>query len=371
MNICRDDRDPHAPDPTPALRLETLATRDDADWDRLVAVAPQGNVFLRSDWLAMLCDTDAHGLRIHRLGCRNRAGRLVAGWVVPYRRQWGRLFANGFDFFYNGPLLEPGLSSPNIHHVSERQRALSLLARGLRESASLVVAEAHPEFHDARALLYDGWIVSAEYTHLWDQEVRETTLERMNREKRREIRRGLESHVFRREPRADLALTPFLKLYRATMQKFGWLPTAAWEDQFRTRLRWMADRDGCRLYTASTAEGQLLAGVLVLLSREDRTAYFWRMGAATDRRDSRVVPALYWWTAMELGVEDPDIRHINFGGSPPPSLSQFKDYLAATPTLHFRLIHKPPSAHLGLWTLSERTKLAIRRARAHFGGLTI
>ena len=371
MNSQAVDRHPSPSTVPPSLRLETLAPRDDADWDRLVVAAPQGNVFLRSDWLAMLCETDAQDLNILRLGCRNRAGRLVAGWAIPYRRQWGRLFANGFDFFYNGPLLEPELSSPNIHHVSERLLALSLLARGLGESTSLVVAEAHPEFHDARALLYDGWIVSAEYTHLWDQVVRETTLERMNREKRREIRRGLESHVFRREPRADLALAGFLRLYRATMRKFGWLPTAAWEDQLRTRLRWMADRDGCRLYTASTAEGQLAAGVLVLLSREDRTAYFWRMGADPERRDSRVVPALYWWTAMELGVEDPDIRHINFGGSPPPSLSQFKDYLAATPTLHFRLIHKPPSALLGLWTLSERTKLAIRRARAHFGGLAI
>jgi len=187
-------------------------------------MAPQGNVFLRSDWLGMLCETDAQDLHILRLGCRNRTGRLVAGWAIPYRRQWGHRFANGFDLFYNGPLLEPGLSSPNIHHVSERLRALSLLARGLRESTSLVVAEAHPEFHDARALLYDGWIVSAEYTHLWDQAVRETTLERMNREKRREIRRGLESYDFRREPRADLALTPFLRAMSALTVETGFSP---------------------------------------------------------------------------------------------------------------------------------------------------
>jgi hypothetical protein len=95
--------------------------------------------------------------------------------------------------------------------------------------------------------------------------------------------------------------------------------------------------------------------------------------------------AAYSHTGDELWKRDLTETHGAFGtqwtygssplldnGKLPENLDALTpNYLAAIPTLHFRLIHKPPSALLGLWTLSERTKLAIRRARAHFGGMAI
>jgi len=96
----------------------------------------------------------------------------------------------------------------------------------------------------------------------------------------------------------------------------------------------MRQRDGCRLYTARTAAGDLAAGVVVLLSREDATAYLWRQGSSPDLVQAGGIPALYWHAASDLAAEFPN---VNFGGSPQASLSQFKDYLGAEAVPHFAL----------------------------------
>jgi len=152
----------------------------------------------------------------------------------------------------------------------------------------------------------------------------------MTREKRREIRRAEENFTFSQEE-GDAVLDAFLPLYHQTMYKFTWRPSLKWETIFKKRINWMLLRDGCRLYTARTADGELAGGVVALLSREDQTAYLWRQGSQAHQLG--LVSALYWRAACDLAGEFPQ---INFGGSPQFSLSQFKDYLGARAVPHLQ-----------------------------------
>lgn len=358
LHVTNADQDPSAP--TVSI-LNTPTRVDDAEWDQLIETSPCGNVFLRSDWLRMLCETSPDALRILRLTARDRQGHLRGGWAIPYRERSGCRFSRDFDFFYNGPLLAPDLAAPTVHRISERQRLLSNLAHAVAAATDMVVAEAHPRFQDARAFLYQGWQVAPEYTHLWDLRDPEAIPRAMNREKRREIRRAQEQLYLGREDANDHTLEPFMALYRATMSKFSWYPTPRWEAVLRQRVAWMQARERCSLYTARTKQGKLLAAVLVLLSYEDESAYLWRMGNDPAARDNGAIPALYWHVALNVSGLATPVRFVNFGGSPQPPLSRFKDYLGATPTLHFRLIHHRKSARLRLWQWREAARYQARR----------
>lgn len=360
----------HTPPSATPVRLLPLGAAADPRWDELVETSPQGNAFLRSDWLAMLRDTDGRGLAFHRIGYFDKQDKLVGGWALPYRSALGlRYAAEGFEFFYAGPLLAPELATPDMHHIKQRHEVLTQLANTMRQATDLVVAETHPSLHDVRDFLYDDWVISPEYTHIWDMADPDYILQQMNREKRREIRRGMAEYKFAREEYNPSAFAEFMAVYRKTMRKFDWYPAHDWQLRLNRRLDWLRECDGYRLYTARNPSGGLAAGVLILLSPADQTAYLWKMGHDTDNRDSRVVPALYWSASMDIAENEPKLRYMNFGGSPFPSLGQFKDYLVGQPTLHFRLIHRRPSVRLGLWRLSENYKCAGRQLLARYPAL--
>ncbi len=312
--------------------VRELEKSDFAAWNRLVAESPQGNVFLRADWLQMLCDTDPD-LHMLLLGCFEN-DKLVGGQAVIWVKRWGMVLTPKFEFFYSGPVLAPQGHKEQAHRVSSHDKITSVLAEALATRLAYIDLETHPSFQDVRPFLYAGWQVEPLYTHIWRMDDPERTWRNMNREKRREIRRAQEQFVFGVEE-GDEVLDAFLPLYHETMLKFSWRPSVKWEATFRRRFHWMRQRDGCRLYTARTASGELAAGVVVLLSREDKTAYLWRQGSSSAYVEAGGVPALYWYAARDLAAE---FSNINFGGSPQPSLSRFKDYLGAEAVLHFRLL---------------------------------
>ncbi len=342
-------------------QVRELTVSDDTAWDQFVAASPQGNVFLRSNWLRMLTETSSEKLSLLRFGVFNARGQLRGGWAIPCREWHGMRFSHGFEFFYCGPMLVPELSTATVHQIGERQQVLTELARTVATRTDLVAAEAHPSLRDARAFLFEQWVVSPEYTHVWDIADPENLLKAMNRNKRRQIRHALEYFRFGSEAASGSNLDAFMTLYQAAMNKFSWYLTPTWEAMSRQRISWMEEQNGCRLYTARTTGGDILAVLLVLISHEDETAYYWRIGYDTPGRDADVVPALYWQAALELRQESPALRFVNFGGSPQPTLSQFKDHLGGTLTEHFRLIHRRASTRLKLLQLSEVARGQARR----------
>ncbi len=337
--------------------VRELVWTDDHAWNQLVAGSPQGNAFLRSDWLRMLAETSRNDLQLLRLGVFNAREELRAGWAFLYRERHGVRVSEVFDLFYCGPMLAGDLAR------GERARVASALIEGAAERMDQTLAETHPTFTDVRPFMYQGWSVVPEYTHLWDLADPDAVLRSMNREKRAEIRRARERFRIGPEPMTDAAFRHFMELYRTAMAKFSWYPPQHWEELQRERIRWMEDREGCRFFAVRDADGELLAGLLALLSPEDRTAYYWRMGYGAAGRKAEVVPALYWEAAQPLCAGP--LRFVNFGSSPQPALSQFKDYLGADATTHYRLIQRKPSLRL---QLHDWNALARDRARRLVGG---
>jgi hypothetical protein len=341
--------------------VRELTDADDGAWDQLVIGSAQGNAFLRSDWLRMLCDTDDE-LHALRLGCFDEQGRLVSGQAMTYQWMWGMPVAATFEFFYCGPLLAgpTGRGNPPAGEV------IPLLANALSERLSYVEMETHPAFGDVRPLLYSGWDTRPIYTHIWRMADPERVWAEMNREKRREIKRGLEHFVFEMAD-DDATMNAFLALYRSLMRKFLWQPSLRWEAIFRDRFCWMRDRDGCRLYVARpVSDPSALAGaVAVLLSPEDDTAYLWRQGSDPAWAEQGLVPALYWYAAKDLA---PVLHNANFGGSPQPSLSRFKDYLGAKPVLHFAVTRRNAPVRLALLERGLRAKDATYNLMVRMAG---
>ena len=313
------------------IETHELPETEHAAWNALIAESPEGNVFLHTDWLRMLCDTDPD-LRILK-ACCSRDGKLVGGQVICYRRRWGMNLATDFEFFYGGPFVAPSFHAAYSRRASEHIAIVSALADWVAPRLATTRWETHPAFRDARPYLYGGWEVRTLYAHIWKMRDTEQIWKGMAREKHREIKRAQELCSFAVEQK-DAALDAFLPLYRGTMRKYSWWPSPTWEMTFRERFRWMRKRDGCRLYTARTADGEMQAGCLALLSREDNTAYLWRQGSGNGRAMMGVIPALYWHAAVDLASE---FAYVNFGGSPEMSLSSFKDYLGAEVAPHFQI----------------------------------
>lgn len=312
--------------------VRELEGSDYETWNRLIANSPHGNVFLRAEWLEMLCDTDPD-LHVLMLGYFDRTEQLTGGQAVTYVEKWGMRITTDFEFFYSGPVLAPLDHRGQAHQASKHIKIASALAEGLTAHLAHIDVEAHPSFQDVRPFLYAGWEVEPIYTHVWRMHDTEHPWREMNREKRREIRRANEQFAYAVENN-DEALDGFLQLYSQMMRKFSWHPSVGWQRTFRQRFYWMQERDGCRLYTARTADAELAAGLVVLLSRDDETTYLWRQGSADAYLRAGVVPALYWHVACDLA---PELPNVNFGGSPTASLSRFKDYIGAEAALHFRL----------------------------------
>jgi hypothetical protein len=287
---------------------------------------------------------------------------VQAGWALLQRQDGGCRCATGTGFFYNGPLLGSQLARHDASSRRDRFHALRDLARAAGSNLDLIVSEAHPALLDVRSFLYlsaEGWTVSPEYTHIWDTQMLDQTFAQMNREKRREIRRAGENHTIEKEAVEHEAISRFIALHACTMKKFGWSASASWETMLRARLDWMAQRDGCALYTARAATGEVVATLLALMSREDDTVYFWKMGNAPQAKDSGVNPALYWNAANAVAREG--FRFVNLGGSHQAELSRFKDFLGAEPTLHFRLIRRREGWPLRAWDCRQRARVFARR----------
>jgi hypothetical protein len=315
----------------PAVR--ELAPAEYPQWHRILAEAPEGNACQRADWLGLLHDTNPEE-KFVILGCFDEQDLLQGGWAVAYGSRWGLNTTGRAEFFYSNPVLAVGAQPGRDHQTARRWTIVTALAEAMAARIPYIEVDCHPQFTDIRCLQYGGWEIKPVYTHTWDMSDPERTWQEMSHEKRRQIRRAQEHYSF--GAAEDLETVRFfIQRYHETMAKFGWWISPVWESAFIARFRWMRSQDACRLYTARAKDGSLAAGVIVLLSREDQTAYLWRQGSGAEHVAAGVVPALYWQAASDLAGE---FTTVNFGGSPQASLSRFKDYLGARAVLHFQMI---------------------------------
>ncbi len=342
------------------IMVRQVAPDEDEAWDALVSASPTSNRFLRSDCLRMLEETDSVGIRFQRVGVFNGSGVLRGGWALPYMERCGVRASTYFEFFYASPMLAPDLESGSVHVCRERLEALHGLAEGHARRLHFIEAEAHPHLRDVRGIQYAGFEIQTLYTHIWHFGAADEVFMKMNRERRRLIRRADESYRFGILSLRDAA-DGFVPLYKRLMRKFDWLPGEQWSQDLENRLEWLLDHDVGSVFGAWDSSGELCGAVIVLLSREDRTIYLWRCGYKAGKAGDTIVPALYWHAAVHWLEQWGEPLACNLGGSPMMSLSQFKDYLGADVVPHHKLVYRPLRFSALSWRIGRAIKERGRR----------
>ncbi len=345
--------------------LIVLDASQDALWDELVLSSPQGSEFMLSAWLPMLASTLNSPLQVERIGYLGKDRKLIAGWAIPYQelRLWKLRISNGgYGLRYSGPLLNQALSE-DPRKTMVRNQVLSQFAAYAGARYDSIVVECHPAFTDPREFIYAGWSIAPVYQYRWNLSDPDALLASLDNEKRREIRRGLESFQFSRERIDKQSFEQFLTIYRSTMQHRHDIGLGEdWVKNLERRLLWMQDIDACGLFVAKNDASEYAAVLLAIISRADHTVYFWMAGYDQNLKGNKVLSSLYWFTGQEILGSTPGIKFADFSVAPSRSLSQYKDLLRADITLSFRMIHDKRS-----WKQNLRNGL--RQARNLAGSL--
>jgi hypothetical protein len=288
----------------------------DGKWDELVRSSRQNFIFTSRDflesWIRM--DPDWHLLT---LGCFDEDGRLVGGQAILHRKLFGIRIQRILNIFYAGT---PVLSMETEESSEQRYAVLSELARITRKYFPYQRIEFHPSLVDVRPYLDNGWEALPQYTHTWDLNDLDAVLKGMHR-KQKYVRKAQDLFDFSIE-QGDEIIAEFLRLYTATMQKFGWQPTAGWKKAFFRQVAWLRERDLLRVYTGRTKTGELAGVTLYILSREDRTAICWLIGYGDELNSKELPTALDYFAAQNLAS---DFDTIDFGEGANPNLYAFKD----------------------------------------------
>lgn len=341
------------------LVFRTLQPAEDALWDELVRVSPQGNAFLRSGTLRALAANERPTALVRRVGAFQEDGVLTAGWAVLARRRGGIRYCSSFPLFYAGPILTPEWNETK--RTSQRMDLLKGLARELQRGLDILDTEAAPGLPDARGLLYAGCRAEQIYTHVWPACTADDLCRQLNRTKRQEAASATKRHVFGWKQADATSLDRFDRLHNETLTKFKWVASRAWRASFLRNVRELEREGVCRLFAAApeATPEEPCALVTVLLSLDHRSAWLWRVAYRTE--DSGLIPALYLHAGEAVKREFGAEWTINFGGSPNLSLARFKDYLGAVPTPHWRIRWQRPGAKALLWNGLLAVKEVFRR----------
>ncbi len=119
----------------------------------------------------------------------------------------------------------------------------------------------------------------------------------------------------------------------------------------------------CRLYAVfpKNENGKPEVIVSVLLNPTTKTAFLWRIGIS--KNILGLVAAMYANATDSIREEFGKDWSINFGGSPRLSLSTFKDYLGATPTIHYCITKQKSGYPWFIWNVGFSVKDWIIRQR--------
>jgi hypothetical protein len=225
-----------------------------------------------------------------------------------------------FNIFYR---CTPILAGDVPENSQEQYEILSALAQRTRKLFPYLKVEFCPTLTDARPYLDNGWSAMPEYTHTWDIRDLNALLKGMHR-KQTYVNRAQEMYDFSTEY-GDEIINDFLRLYIETMKKYDWEPPKGWRKDFSRKARWLSEQDLLRPFTCRFKNtGELVGVALYILSRENRTAYYWLIGYDHKLNSKEFPPAIHYHAAKSLAGE---FDTIDFGEGGNPSLFAFKDSL--------------------------------------------
>jgi hypothetical protein len=310
------------------MKVREITTNENIAWDELVRSSRQGNIFLLNEFQTAWCDTDP-SLHLLRLGCYDEHGKLVGGQTIFHKKVFGQRVPITLNIFYSATPILPSTVQDN----SEQQSAvLSALARGSRKYFPFLTIEFHPTLKDVRPYLEQGWLAEPEYTYVWDIIDPNSILMNMHR-KRKYVRKAQEQFVFAHET-SEAIVSDFFRLYRDTMDKFGWTPDEYWEKSYRKRIEWMQVKEMVRLYTCRTKSEELVGVIMCILSRVNRTVYFVLIGYDHSINSKEFHPAIHWYAAQDLS---PEFSYADFGEAAQSNIYTTKDSLGTLSVPYWKL----------------------------------
>jgi predicted N-acyltransferase len=311
------------------MKVREITTDEDIAWDELVRSSRQGNIFLSHDFQSAWCETDS-SLYLVRLGCYDENDRLVGGQSIFHKKAFGFRIPFTLSIFYASTPILPSTVQDNS---LQQHAVLSALAREARKHFPFLKIEFHPTLGDVRPYLEQGWHAYPEYTHTWEISDPNAVLKNIQHRKQKYVRKAKEEFLFAHET-GEAIVTDFLRLYRETMQKFGWRPEENWTTTLRKRIEWMQARDIIRLYTFRMKSGELIGVVTCILSRVNQTAYFMLIGYNHSIKSKEFHPAIHWYAAQDLS---PEFSLVDFGEASESNIYSTKDALGTSSVPYWKL----------------------------------
>jgi hypothetical protein len=327
--------------------VRELTQQEFETWDKLILSSPQGSIFLRSDFLSMICETDP-SLHLTCLGCFNSEGELKAGQAVIYRRFMG--LSIGFDssFFYTGPVLPPALKKDRWSKAEKDRDYLTALANEMNRRYRDISWDTHPSMTDLRPFIRLGWKVSLHYTHTWNLTESRDIRNRISKGERQSVQIGQKNFTFQQEIWKE-AGHEFIKVYNQAMTKQDWQPSDNWNRIFDRRVQWMEDNRLIMLTTARNPGNELGGGLLTIFSRDHQTAYIWKVGYDLNLSKTGIVPALYFSSVQAL---PPEITRVDMAEGMTLNQSKFKDYMGTDIQSYF-VIASPNSRQQKIYKVRQ------------------
>jgi hypothetical protein len=332
------------------MEVREISTDEGAAWDELVSSSRQGNIFLLHEFQTAWCETDPL-LHLVRLGCYDENGKLVGGQSIFHKKAFGLRIPFTLSIFYAST---PILSSTVQENSQQQHAVLSALAREARKHFPFLKIEFHPTLKDVRPYLEQDWHAEPEYTHTWEISDPNIILKNIQHRKQKYVRKAKDEFLFAHET-GEAIVTDFLRLYRETMQKFGWRPEENWTTTFRQRIEWMQARDIARLYTCRMKSGELVGVVMCILSRISQTVYFTLISYNHSINSKEFHPAIHWYVAQDLS---PEFSYADFGEASLSTIYSAKDSLGTSSTPYWKL----ETANARRWTRYYDLLRKIKRA---------
>jgi hypothetical protein len=283
-------------------------------WNEFVESSPQGSVFQCLEWVQMLVNTDTQKSELMAMVCEEE-NEILGGIIIRYRVASGKRLADITPVGYNGPVLAKKLFNPEKIHTFKAYSILFDLLKGLEERVDLIVLENQPEIWDIRSFIFRFWQIDTAYTHVWESAKVEETRMQVHPGVQMSIESVRKSHSFNYSIQ-DADIEQFINLSRKGQQKNF--------VQLKPRIDWMREHQRCQMHFVADSKGDTVAMALVILSKENETAYL--LNTVFRDKKSRLVtePYLYWQSYLALAGQ---FSWINIGADDNRSPAHLKDNL--------------------------------------------
>lgn len=289
-------------------------------WDKFVTDSPQAGLFQTIKWAQFLCETDEQGLMFLPLASIED-DKFSGGIVVCYRKGHGSTIVDPPLFGYNGPALAPALDRPDRDHTYSVYSVLAGLLNGLEEKIESITLVNQPEIWDTRAFMFQSWHTDTAYTHIWHCPDRDEAWKQIQPDIQKSIRASQNSLTFKAVD-DEIHIQKFIELIVQQrpitgMQKIQ--PAV-----FHKRIKRMQAEDNGRLYTLTDSSGRDIGMALIILSRENQTAYLWDAVCAEPEREADLLPYLYHQIYSSLADR---FSRLDLGQSRQYAIGEIKDQL--------------------------------------------